>query len=363
MYFGSVRFFRHLILTVVFGWLGIATVLAVFFAVKCHTMSKDGGDAEAEPLTMAEHIKNMSDDGYSSVDILEYIRRNDNGAFLSVAEQALSVPANAPAAADSDNIASGEGSQENAVVITPPDEEDNAVSGTVPVSPPAENSGDTYPNMFSPTLLSSEIHEKQQVTSKTVFLTFEGEVSENTADILTIMNRQNVTGVLLVPDKALIPEQNEENRDILRWAVSQGCQVGVFAGEDMTFESKAQYMREFSAVYDRLSAVCGAPSVYRIPGSAKMSAQVREEITRELESRGFSECVSNADTDDDSGMGWQHIFDTTMENVSNNTNSGSPSVIHFGSSYSSVTAAEDIITELKDNGYSFALYRDKSDVE
>lgn len=359
MYFGSVRFFRHLILTVVFGWLGIATVLAVFFAVKCHSMSKESTDAQAEPMTMAEHIKNMSDDGYSSVDILEYIRRNDNGAFLSVAEQALSVPANAPAASGTDNVSSGEGSSENAIVITPPDEEDGAQA--VQTSP-SDMSGDSYPNMFSPTFLSSAVHEKQQVTPKTVFLTFEGEVSENTADILTIMSRQNVAGVLLVPDKALIPEQDEENREILRWAVSQGCDVGVFAGEDMTFESKDMYMREFSAVYGRLSAVCGAPSLYRIPSSAKMSDQVREEITRELESRGFSECVSNAETDDDSGLGWQHIFDTALANVSDNTNSGTPSVIHFGSSYSSVTAAEDIIAELKENGYTFAVYTDKADV-
>lgn len=355
-------------MTVVFGWLGIATVLAVFFAVKCHMMSQENDQDDNEPLTMAEHIGNMADDGYSSVDILEYIRRNDSSAFASVAEAALGLPAAAPVRDNygSVNVSSGEGSEEDAVIITPPDDESAVVTERTEQDGQTDQTGGgaeyPYPDMFSPALTSSAAAEKPEITSKTVFLTFEGEVSENTADILTIMNRQNVTGVLLVPDKGLIPEQNEENRDILRLAVSQGCEVGVFAGGDMSFSSKDEYMREFAAVYERLSAVCGAPRLYRIPDSAEMSAEVRREIKAELESRGFEECVYNAETLDGLGLGWQAIFDASTENVKGNTEAGRPSAIHFGSSYSSVTAAEDIITELKENGYSFELYTSAEDI-
>ena len=82
-YFGSVRFFKHLILTVVFGWIGIATILAVFFGIKCYTMSRESTDTAAENASLKEHIGKITADGYSAEDILEYIKQNDTDTFES----------------------------------------------------------------------------------------------------------------------------------------------------------------------------------------------------------------------------------------------------------------------------------------
>lgn len=73
MYFGSVKFFKHLILTVFFGWLGAATVLAVFFGIRCHMLTKQAESAQTENGTMKEYLDMMNDAGYSYDDIRTYI--------------------------------------------------------------------------------------------------------------------------------------------------------------------------------------------------------------------------------------------------------------------------------------------------
>ena len=56
MYFGSVKFFKHLIYTVVFAWLAIATFLAVFFGIKFFMLKNDNaentGEAAADGITV-----------------------------------------------------------------------------------------------------------------------------------------------------------------------------------------------------------------------------------------------------------------------------------------------------------------------
>ncbi len=126
MYFGSVKFFKHLIYTVFFGWLAVATFLAGFFGIKYFAETKKTAEAavvetitteaktETDPavtdITDIEDAAPEQDStgenivipdgtslekifliltakGYSSEDMLNIIRKADKDSFRSFVEK------------------------------------------------------------------------------------------------------------------------------------------------------------------------------------------------------------------------------------------------------------------------------------
>lgn len=109
MYFGSVKFFKHLILTVFFAWLSAATFLALFFGI-LYFNEKNSGDncvrtdsTAAVSVQEAEAVKEKTADadgdlslgqlfdearknGYTTEEILAFIEKCDEAAFRSYAE-------------------------------------------------------------------------------------------------------------------------------------------------------------------------------------------------------------------------------------------------------------------------------------
>ena len=85
MYFGSVKFFKHLIYTVVFGWIAIATFLAVFFGIRLFIETHK--EQPAEPAAELINIPDGTDieqlflimtaKGYSNEEMLDMIRETD----------------------------------------------------------------------------------------------------------------------------------------------------------------------------------------------------------------------------------------------------------------------------------------------
>lgn len=325
MYFGSVKFFRHLIFTAVFGWLGIATILAVFFAVKCHMLSSESTDSSAGKKSVADYVAMMEQEGISADEIIEYINSKEPTV---ITETQSSVQTETELVVSED-------------IIEPPQEEP-AVS-----SENTEAVSDPYEDMYS------EKAEKRSSDSSTVFLTFEGDISENASDILIILKNQNVTGTFFVSD--ISPDYE----DTLTCALDYGCTAGVLAGENKSYLSAEDYLADFYDTYSMLKKVTGtAPSIYRIPDSAQMSSEVRSAVTAELDRRGFTEIGYNADSEDTaSNADWQSIIDACGKNVFLNNMAGKSSVLRFHSGkdfYTTVITAEDVIITLKESGFNFS---------
>lgn len=330
MYFGSVKFFRHLILTVVFGWLGIATVLAVFFAVKCHMLSSEAKDSSADTMSVEEYVAQMEQAGISDEEIIGYIN-SKNAPVTSAEEIVPEIPSQTVMSED---------------VIEPPTEEP-VVSAV---------SDELFPDMYSAKA------DKKAADSSTVFLTFEGDISENASDILIILKRQNVNGAFFISD--ISPDY----KDTLISACDYGCTLGVFAGENKSYLSAEEYLSDFHDTYSMIANVSGtAPSIYRIPDTAEMSPQVRENIINELDRRGFTEIGYNADSGDASpSAGWQSIMDSSTKAVFLNQMADKASVLRFHSGngfYTSVITAEDVIIELKADGFKFAAPDNTTETE
>lgn len=336
MYFGSVKFFRHLILTVVFGWIGIATLLAVFFGVKCHKLENE----EKEPMTIEEHIYRMTAEGYTLEEIEAVISR---GSSLAAEED--NIPANVPVIAE---------------------ETSSPVSETVPSEAVSEETTAEAPQAADISLLYPEMTALRsgspvQAAARDVFLTFEGDPSPNMSDILIILDRQNAHAAFFLDTV----ECGSDEKDTVRLAASRGNSLGVLAGADKSYADAESYLHDFHALYSGISEISGtAPVLYRIPDTAEMTAETRQEIVSELERRGFVYCEYNVASDDRApDSGWQEIYDRVTSRVFRNkiAEKGSVVLLHGGSSdQNTVYTVEDIISDMTSQGYLFKAYTENT---
>lgn len=430
MYFGSVKFFRHLILTVVFGWIGVATVLAVYFGVKCHTL-----DNKSEPRSIEEYVEQMTADGYSLEEIAAYIDssrtgENDPGipAIATNAENGETgdsdaegtlptetikppgdfiLPSSIPdyyepavigqngetaAASRTDDTETAQSGDDNDVIEleAPPRTEETSsvteetaaaaqadVTGTeAPVYPATVPEREELPvyTTTAPPMTDAPVRTEESISvpiserftdmyvknadkkytpsAKTVFLTFEGEPSENMWDILTILERQRAKGTFFLSSCG-----TGDDRNIVKYASDCGHTPGILAGSKSSYSGAAEYIEEFAEIYADITAICGsAPRLYRIPDSVKMTTEVRQQVNAELERRGFIYCDYNAVSGDTSpDADWQGVYDTVISNVFMNrlSDKASTVLLHCGSDLAVLTT-EDIITGLYEQGYAFA---------
>ncbi|MGN0641588.1 MAG: polysaccharide deacetylase family protein [Huintestinicola sp.] len=372
MYFGSVKFFKHLILTVVFGWIGVATVLAVFFGVKCYMLEKDGSkDSEAasipENASVSEVMELLAEKGYTEDRIMEYLSdkylsdgnaasTSDTSANTSaeiadetepaqteipkdLAETAAETSAEAETSSPEELEELGEllGSMEEEDVTDGSDE--NYYSDS------ASEISELYPEITCPDKGVSKTADK-----KTVFLAFEDGPSANTYDILYILNRQGIKATFFV-------SSGNTSAELIRSAAEAGHSVGIKAVPDNGTDGSAEdYLKAFRSAYN---TICDAaditPSVFTLPED--ISPSVRSDVISELTRRGFEYFAPNADScDREANASWQSIYDSSVNAIAENTADGQATVLrlHNGSAdYTTVITTEDIIIFLKGEGYTF----------
>lgn len=335
MYFGSVKFFRHLILTVVFGWIGAATLLAVFFGVKCHKLENE----EKPPKTIEEHISEMTAEGYTPEEIEAVLRR---GSSLN------DINENVPAAAEVQ-------STESAPAVTEP------VTEAVSTETEPQDTAETDISELYPEMRVTPTGSPQPASAKDVFLTFEGAPSNNMSDLLIILRRQNVNASFFLDGTG----ESEDDCDILRSAISSGNTAGILAGTDKSYSDAKSYLADFNVLFEEISEITGiAPILWRIPDSAEMTAETRQQITDELAARGFVYCDYNTASDDKApNSGWQEIYDRVTSRIFLNKVAEKASVVllHGGKDDSTtVWTAEDIIIDMTAKGYSFKAYTENT---
>jgi len=344
MYFGSVKFFRHLILSVVFGWIGIATLLAVFFGIKCHKLETE----DPPPQTIEEYISRMTADGYTIEEIQAVLSRGSllNVPIESQPEESV-IQANADISLETAPVS----------VTEPPVINESAAESAVT---PMQNETDESLEALFPNLSAERSGSTETASSKDIFLTFEGAPSDNMWDILTILNRQNANAAFFIDRTG-----GEDGAEALRTAVSDKNTLGVLAGGGKTYSDAESYLADFAALYTEISEAADCkPVLYRIPDDAAMSEEVRNDIVSELDRRGFVYCGYNTVSNDrlpDSG--WQEIFDAVSEGVFRNKVAEKASVVQLhGGKDDTVTVytVEDIITELAAKGYSFKAFSDST---
>lgn len=354
MYFGSVKFFKHIILAVVFGWIGVATVLAVFFAVRCHMLTTEAENAQtgvADTATVAEHVEMMKNAGYTSADIMEYIRANDPETFAAYIpeEGQPAQPAQLPVQVTK------EPEQTSAVTQTEPvPGEDTADPANVSEDvPDSENSSD-YTKLF-PQMYAQKAADRVRPGEKTVFLTFDDGPSAGTYDILYILQKHGIKATFFMS-----AGKTEQCAEQMAAVAEGGHSIGVHSfSHDPTaiYSSVEAFLTDFYDTYKMISDATGVrPDIYRLPEIPEgTDMNIISEIRREMDRRGFTEFPANASSGDrDKDKSWQYIYDTSVASV---TAAEGAAVLHLHDSaddYLTVLTVEDIIEYLEGEGYTFA---------
>ncbi len=319
MYFGSVKFFKHLILLIVFLLFAIPLTLMIVFAVKYYRV-KDyianestqnlQDSSEAEPVVLEQSLDDIclyiKDKGYSP-----------NEVILSLEKHSIAVMDEIFKARYSDT---------------------------------SEELGYTkdYPELY--TQAPSEYIYKEN----TIYLTFDDGPSENTMMILGILDKYNIKATFFVT-----ANETDRGKFILQEIVKRGHTVGIHSythNLPEIYSSVDAFLEDFNNTYNYIYDTTGVkPNVFRFPGGSinSYNRPIYLDIIAEMSRRGFIYYDWNASGEDAStNSNWTSIYNSVLSSMK--TKSRGIILLHDGSDkYSTVTVVEDLILYFQNKGYQF----------
>ncbi len=336
MYFGSVKFFKHLIYTVIIGWFAAATFLAVFFGVKyavelkknkelaAEAYAEKNVNSESESLTLEQYYLRMAADGFTAEDILRFMEENEGAALDSFAESYISAN---PDKFDVDSDSAGSGSGSTAAEYTL-----------------------LYPELYAEA--PEEFIEKE----KTIYLTFDDGPSENTLDILSILDKYNIKATFF-----MCGGSGERTQEIMREVADRGHTIGIHSlshDYETVYESVESFLEDMNNTYNSIYEATGVkPQIIRFPGGSinNYNRLIYPQLIAEVTRRGFVYYDWNVSGEDATTHAtWTSIYNNVLNGI-NETSSGRAIVLLHDSADKELTVktVEDIITALINGGYSF----------
>lgn len=337
MYFGSVKFFKHLIYTVVFGWIAVATFLAVFFGIKYFIETRKTAEtstAEQENrivipdgTSFEQLFLVMTAKGYSTEEMLMLIESTEEETFLSFVQGYLSA---------NPDIAAGIGEE---------------VGSGAPITDYSEEYTKLYPDLYAETPPGNFRED-----NGTIYLTFDDGPSKNTGDILNILDRYDIKATFFFNGGT-----DETTAERMKAVVDAGHSIGVHSishDYEKVYESVESYLDDFYATYTCIYEATGVkPQIFRFPGGSinNYNRFVYMQIIAEMTRRGFVYYDWNVSGEDAvHGADWTSIYNNVMTGIRNNSADRAIVLLHDSEDkYATVTVLEDVIDALLAEGYSF----------
>lgn len=333
MYFGSVKFFKHLIYTVFFGWLAIATFLAVFFGVKYELEAKKNAESAAaanasldninipDGTTLEQLFLIMTAKGYSSEEILDIISSTDP----QVLEDYLVKYAEENPGLFGEMISAGAAAVDTSAEYTK-----------------------LYPDLYAdapPTEFKED--------DGTIYLTFDDGPSANLSDILYILNKYGIKATFF-----FCGGEDEISKERMKAVADAGHTVGIHSishDYEKIYESVESYLADFYETYTNVYEATGVkPQIFRFPGGSinNYNRLTYKQIIAEMTRRGFVYYdwnVSGEDAVNDAD--WTSIYNNVINGIANNTSDKAIVLLH--EKQQTVYVLEDVIDKLIADGYHF----------
>ena len=343
MYFGSVRFFKHLILTVTALLIIVPTVLCIIFAV-------DNNKKAAEIDRLNSRLSAQSEDISSSA-----TESSDNSKGDSTAENTTKADPSVTESVKPETTTAPETVTTTAKTTKAPE------TSSAPESVP-DSSADTdkYTTLY-PNLYAEKYDGEFEDSKNTVYLRFDDGPSVLTENLLYYLRQENVKATFFV-----VPERTEYCYSLLKEISDAGHTIGVHSAShdyEKIYASVDAFLADFKEAYDIVLEATGkAPDIYRFPGGSvnDYNTDTRDDIIAEMDRRGFTYFDWNVDSNDWQGYGWTTLY----TNVLADAQEFSTPVILFhntGDRDNTVLVIEDIIKALKDKGYKFGSLSHKTE--
>ena len=360
MYFGSVKFFKHLILIILALMIIIPTVAAVVFIASDAAKEKEINELKAlvsasaefksdgKEFSTADFLTHMERLGVKKEELFALLYKNDPG-ILSVL----------------DNYRGKQPPKEDPAKINsaPPTAPKASTDAAKPKNTPApgapaskQKSLSDFANLY-PDLFVDKPKPQYKDDTGYIYLTFDDGPSKHTEMILNYLGKHNVAATFFV-----IPDKNSAR--LLNMILENGHEIGVhsFSHDYNDIYSNVEaFLADFKKAYDLIyGQTKKKPEIFRFPAGSRNSynSGAREAIIAEMTRRGFVYFDWNVDSKDYADATWTQMYNTVTKEVADNTAKGRRSIILMHDrpgGMNTVLVVEDIIKNiLKDpNGYKF----------
>lgn len=318
MYFGSVKFFKHLIY-LFFTVLILTLVILIWSflskpdAIKNKTVPVNDSIVEfqdkssiVDDITIDDIYQEIQGFGFSTEDVLNVLEKNDNGLMDKIFKEHYTTS-----------------------------EEDL-----------------DYKNKFPDLYVTAPNEFKTE--ENTIYLTFDDGPSENTLSILGILDKYNIKATFFVSG-----DEKERSKEILKQISDKGHSIGVHSYShkyEEIYQSMDNFLDDFNNSYNFIYNTTGQkPDIFRFAGGSinTYNQFVYQQIIAEMSRRGFIYYDWNASGEDASkDATWTSIYRSTIE--STNGKSRAIILLHDGADKQrTVTVVEDLIIALQKKGYKF----------
>jgi peptidoglycan/xylan/chitin deacetylase (PgdA/CDA1 family) len=308
MYFGSVRFFKHLIYLSMI----IISLLAVYGAWYIGNL-----------LLCNFYVSAQS----NSDSIYKEIPKNINNSNNSVINKE---------SRSSDSILSAQFS--------------NALSNDLINRTADIKSEISYQSLYPE--MHSEMPVQFQRKPRTVYLTFDDGPSERTLEILDILNRHNIKATFFIVS-------NNSDIEILKRIADEGHAIGIHSHSHnyhQIYDSVEAFLDDFNTCYNKIYETTSVkPQIFRFPGGSinAHNMGIYQDIISEMLRRGFIYYDWNISTGDTSKNATKNNI---IKNVTKGFNNQESIILLCHDNHNktnTVAALPDIIDYFQNEGYSF----------
>ena len=393
LYFGSVRFFKHVIV-------GVTVLLIVIPCVICFILGSQLNKEKEENEKLRSEIGSSRieeyENGCSADELFELYRDslNDKQEFLRLlyendpagyGETVLDIEEDKEAPADTSVP-----EETPAGSVTSGDEVTEAVTGTeaeaeadaVPVmaenteaettaeteapetepefthtAEPGNAAGVSYDELFPD--LYAEVPENiiYNDDADHVYLTFDDGPSKYTDSILNYLEMYDIKATFFV-----VPDGSAESNARLKRIANAGHTIGIHTATheyNKIYASVEAYLEDFKTAYDRVYEATGIKCcLFRFPGGSinDYNEAIRDDLIAEMTRRGFIYFDWNVDSSDALGATWTEMYN----NLTSQTKACSRAVIlmhDYNGGYNTILVLEDIIRWLISNERAYKLDR------
>jgi peptidoglycan/xylan/chitin deacetylase (PgdA/CDA1 family) len=363
MYFGSVRFFKHLIYTVFSLLVGTLIFLAVFFGIMYFREREEAGELSRKLETFYEYLNippqtplsevydDLAADGFSTSAMLTAIAIEDAGGFEDFLSRYLEMnPDKADIFSAGGDNNKGAGENNSGVGGSNGGAEDGTSSKDPKPEIPSYQS--LYPDLYAEP--PSEFVKDIDVA----YLTFDDGPSEHTENILWILNKYDIKSTFFFSGGG-----SDEDKRIMKAAADAGHTIGIHSlshNYTEVYASVESFLEDFNNTYQSVYEATGVkPVIFRFPGGSinNYNRFVYKEIIAEMTRRGFVYYDWNVSGEDAvEGATWTSIYNHVLDGAEAHLGDRAIILLHDSKSRT-VTVVEDLIIAMEDMGYHFEPLR------
>ena len=321
MYFGSVRFFKHLIVAVLISIFLVPLIILTVFIIRCNKLEKDLSKKSEALQVMNDRISSTSIDNFCNMFLMNNYTTDDliNGLKkhnINLSDKIYKANFNTPGS----ELAYRK----------------------------------KYPELYA------TAPDKFVETKNTVYLTFDDGPSSNTRDVLNILDKYNIKATFFV-----VGNESEQGKQYLKEIVKRGHSIGIHSYShdyNKIYASVDNFLDDFYLAYDYICKNTGVkPTIFRFPGGSinKYNPTIYKQIVAEMLRRGFVYYDWNVSAEDAStSANWTSIYNNVTKAM--NGKSRAVVLLHTGpTNQPTVTVLEDLIKKLKTQGYKFDKLENK----